>query len=342
MVGKIIKAVGFCLIFVLVLLTVQNRFVPFEEQDTNQAKSFYNDIEKDSVDVLVIGASTVLVGVSPLRLYEKSGIVSHVRGNSRQSAQVMWLDTKDSLKTQKPKVVIYNGHMLLNSIDFDKEEAWARRGLDYLKMSKEKIQTAKYITDHSKWQTLSSYIFPILRYHTRWTEVTNGCKLQPPEAGEYDFYHGQYAVYRTEPIVNKRRENLAINKPFKINKTSFEWYKKSVDVCKDNGIQVLMVVTQDMRWTEGKHRAIAKACKKLNVPLIDFNSEKMDRVLGTNWSTDFYNDHHLNVKGSIKFTDYLGKVLEKNYHISSKPSEKVSEQFEKDISRFKKTLKHDF
>lgn len=342
MIKKILKAVSFCLILMLVLNVVQNQIVPFEKQDTNQANSFYNDIEKNSVDVLAIGASTILVDVSPLALYEETGIVSHVRGNSRQSPQVMWLVTKDSLKTQRPKLVIYNGAMLLNTIDFDKEEAWTRRGMDYLKLSKEKLQVARYITKHSEDQTLSSYVFPILRYHTRWTEVASGEELQPPEAGKYDFHHGQYAVYKTVAIENFRDINMANTGVVEISDTSFKYYKKSVELCKENDISVMIIVTPDMRWTEGKHQAIADACMKLGVPLLDFNSKEMDEKIDINWEIDCYNDHHLNARGSVKFTKYLGKYIQEKYNLTSNPSEKVDKQFRNDIKAFKKELKDYF
>lgn len=330
---RFVKAICFMMILAVVFLSVQSKFIPFEAQDTNQANSFYNDIEEKSVDVLAIGASTILVNVCPLEMYKQTGIVSHVRGNSRQAPVTMWLNTVDAFKTQSPKLVIYNGTMLMNDIDFDKEEGFTRRGFDYLKFSIEKMKAANYICNRSEWQTLSSFALPLLRYHSRWTEFLSG--LQPEEAGDYDFMHGQYAVYKTVKVEDERAVNMAQEEKVNIADSSYQWYKKSIDLCHENGAEVLMVMTPDMRWTAGKREAIAEACQKLGVKYLDYNDAEVEKATGIDWSRDAYNDHHLNVRGSIKFTDYLSNYIVKEFKLTpSDASDNVKNQFQQDMKTF--------
>lgn len=336
-VKKIIEIIIFLLVFLLIFGAVQDKFTPYREQDTNQANSFYDDTQANSVDVLAIGASTVLVGVSPLRMYEKSNIIAHVRANSRQSPPVLYLVAKDSLKYQKPKLMIFGARMLFQDVNFDTEEGFTRRGMDSLRLSLDKLKIAKAITDKSSWQTLSSYIFPIERYHSRWDELFH---LQPAKAGKYDYMHGQYPVYKTMPIKDDSAEYMANKEKVDVKESSLKYYKKAVELCRENNIEVLFLTAPDIKWTSGKHEAVKAVCEELGVRYMDFNDANVLEATGLDWDYDYYNDHHVNARGSLKMTDYLCEYIEKEYGIkNSKISAELRMQFDKDLSKFKKMLK---
>ena len=48
---------------------------------------------------------------------------------------------------------------------------------------------------HSENQTIISYLFPILRYHDRWKDIS---KIDFNN-DRYDPYKGQYVVFKNEP-----------------------------------------------------------------------------------------------------------------------------------------------
>ena len=204
---QIILSLIFLAILAVCLFYAQQQLIPFNDQDTNQTATFY-ETEEDSVDVLTVGASSVMVSFSPLRLYENTGITSYVRCSSVQAPPVTYLNVKESLKTQKPKLVVVSAYTLLLEYDYDEYESWLRRGMDYKKLSIDKIKIAKAISDRSEWQTTSSFIFPILRYHARWKNILNG-ENHKEHLGEYDYMHGQFPVYKHKTIEDVSAEKMA-------------------------------------------------------------------------------------------------------------------------------------
>lgn len=55
--------------FMMILIFLGKLFIPYYIQDTDQNRTFY-ETEKNTVDVLIAGSSTLLVGFSPLELWE--------------------------------------------------------------------------------------------------------------------------------------------------------------------------------------------------------------------------------------------------------------------------------
>lgn len=337
-VKNLIKTIVFLAILIVLLLGLQVQFVPFQWQDTIQARTFYEDTEKDSVDVLISGTSSIMVGLSPLRMYEDAQITGHVRGNSRQPPQVLYLDVKEALKNQKPKLVAVSAAMLLTDFNVDDEEVRVRRGMDYMPLTLDKIKVAKAVTDESSWQTVSSYVLPLARYHDRWTEIRDG--LQVGDRNEYDYKHGQYAVFKTKPQEDNLAEHMLDDSLVEPTESSMYWYSKMAEVCRENGAELLLVTTPDQRWTMGKHNCMVKAAEELDAGYLDYNVDGITDEIGIDWQRDFYDNHHCNARGSIKLTDYFTSYIQKEYNLkASDVSDEVKEQFEEDIEHFHKTLK---
>ncbi|MDD6310919.1 MAG: hypothetical protein PUB09_03155 [Firmicutes bacterium] len=335
---QIILSLIFLAILAVCLFYAQQQLIPFNDQDTNQTATFY-ETEEDSVDVLTVGASSVMVSFSPLRLYENTGITSYVRCSSVQAPPVTYLNVKESLKTQKPKLVVVSAYTLLLEYDYDEYESWLRRGMDYKKLSIDKIKIAKAISDRSEWQTTSSFIFPILRYHARWKNILNG-ENHKEHLGEYDYMHGQFPVYKHKTIEDVSAEKMAETELAPITDDNMYWYDKMITLCKENDIQVLLLVTPDMRWTTGKHEALQQIADKYDVQFLDFNVDDITAKCGIDWETDFYDNHHVNAPASIKVTDYLSDYIVDTYGFGpSDVSDSVKNQFEEDIVQFKKDLK---
>lgn len=334
---NIIKIIAFLTILLVLVLGVQREFIPFQFQDTIQARTFANYTEEDSVDVLIVGTSSIMVGISPLRIYQDAQITSHVRGNSRQPPQVLYLDVKDALRTQKPKLVVCSAAMVLSDFNVDEEEVRVRRGMDYLPLTIDKIKVACAVVKESEWQTLSSFIIPLTRYHSRWTDIKEG--LQRGNRDEYDFKHGQYAVYRTEPQVDNTVEKMKDKTPVEVSESSMYWYKKVSELCRENGMEFLLVTTPDQRWTMGKHNSIEQAAKSIGADYLDYNVDGIIEECGLNWQTDFYDDHHANAGGSIKQTDYLVKYMQDKYNLkASEISDSTRKRFEEDVEHFNEVL----
>ncbi len=332
------RALIFILILCLALVGCDRLLFPFSEYDTNQDRTFY-EIEENSIDVAAIGTSLMMVGFSPLRLYDKTGIASYNRANSCQSPEQAWLVVRETFETQKPKVLILAAGALVIHYDYEFREPFLRRGMDYRKLSWDKITAARGIAEHSEVDDTLSFLFPLRRFHTRWGEVIVNGPDKWRELAGYDYMHGQYASFKHDEIEDISAKNLKSKKVYDIDENTRYWYGKIFEMCEENGTKVLFVGNKDMRWTMGKHDVIAEYAEEVGADFIDYNISPVVDEVGLSWKTDYYDHKHQNVRGSIKFTDHLGQYLVEHYGLGeSDISDADKKQWQEDIERFKEDI----
>lgn len=329
---KEIRNTALFLIIVLALtLLLQSIFVLYSPEVSDQTATFY-DLQEDTIDILFVGTSTLMVGVSPLRFWETTGITTHTRGNSAQPAQITYLNIKEGLKYQSPKLIVCSIKSLVWDYGgVDGAEHGARRGMDYKKLSVDKLKVAYAIEGDSDWQTAISYILPILKYHDRWDSL----EKTDFRKSEYDYLHGQYMIFEEKEILDVSDINMANTDSVKLYDEGIYWYEKIIDLCEENDIDLLFVEFPDMRWTMGKHLAVAAFAEEHNVNFLDYNCNDIILQSGISWKSNFYNEYHLNPRGAIKATDYLAEYILKEYSIEkSTVSEEIVKQYEEDLENF--------
>lgn len=342
---NIIKTVAFLLVSLACILIIQKEFIPFNAQDTNQTETFYK-LPENTVDVAFIGTSPILVGISPLELFEETGITSQVWGSSSQLAEITYFNVKELLKTQSPRVIACSDRSLLHKMEVDEYEGHVRRGMDFKKLSLDKIVVANGLCDDSTWQTEISFVFPLLRYHSRWEEILD--KGLDTRGGAYDYMHGQYPVYKTKAITYFENEEGENDKPIELDPNAIYWYEKAIDLCHSKGIEFMFIEmpTKSIR-TYAKHQVLVDFAQKHNIGLLDFNVGYNDLYgtsikddLGIDLMTDYYDANHMNPRGATKATKYIGEYLVKTYGLKpSQVSKSVKNTFETDYKKYMNDLK---
>ena len=100
-----LRCVVFFAIGIILFAAIQNILVPH-----NDAKVYMNTsgrvhegllaLESDSVDVLFLGTSLVMFGVSPMEIYERTGICSYNLATVAQPLECSYYILKDAFRTQ--------------------------------------------------------------------------------------------------------------------------------------------------------------------------------------------------------------------------------------------------
>ncbi len=107
--------------------------------------------------------------IYPVTMWENYGISSYIRGSAEQLIWQSYYLLEDTLKYEKPQVVIVN--VLAMTQRDAKSEAYNRMTLDGMKLSKYKIASIR--ESMTEDENMASYIFPLLRYHSRWSELSS-------------------------------------------------------------------------------------------------------------------------------------------------------------------------
>ena len=132
--------------------------------------SFTEEYYKEKVphDVIFFGDCDTYENFSPIKMYEEYGISAYIRGSGEQYICQSYYLLRDVLQTETPKVVVMSIHNLQH--DAPHNEAYNRMTLDGMRWSQDKVDAIN--ASMIEGETFASYVFPILRYHDRWSSLT--------------------------------------------------------------------------------------------------------------------------------------------------------------------------
>ena len=290
---------------------------------TSATYAGFYQLPKDSIDVLFFGSSHAAAGFIPQELYNNYGITSYNLGCEQQNLLVSYYWLKEALHTQSPKVVILDTYMLhtyISAEPLNTSEACTRKAMDAMHWGKTKLEAVHSIAQNDPNQSIWSYFFTNIRFHTRWTGLSADDFSRADLAQHFELKG--YA-----PLLSEWSSECSYS-PFGVDKTvesqpmvplMQEYLDKMVQLCSDNGIQLLLVKNMTTAENQAKHNATTAYAKEHSIRFIDFNERSIYYRLHLNFSADMADGDtgHMNLHGAIKTTNYLGKVLTADYGLAS-------------------------
>ena len=290
--------------------------------------SEYYDTPKNH-EVLFIGDCEVYANFSPMVLYEEEGISSYIRGSSQQLIWQSYGILKETLKYEKPKVVIFNVNAMRYSTPVS--EAYNRLTIDKMKWSKEKIEMI--FSSMTEEENFWSYVFPILRYHSRIFELT-----------EEDF---TYLFQRRQNTFNgflinqnvKGVESLPTKRPLtetKFADITYEYLDKIRKLCEDNNIELVLIKAPSLYpyWYTEYDEQIKEYASKYGLDYYNFLENILE--IGLDYSVDTYDGGlHLNLSGATKLSKYFAPILKEKYSLTDyRDNEEVNAYYQKELEKY--------
>ncbi len=274
----------------------------------------YYQEEKDH-DVIFIGDCEVYENFSPQVLWDDYGINSYIRGSAQQLIWQSYYILEDTLRYEIPRVVIFN----VQSMQFDRpdKEAYNRMTIDGMEWSPAKIGAIQ--ASMTEKESCLDYLFPILRYHSRWNEVTS-------EDVEYLFdtpkvtHNGYYMRVDT-----RAAEDVPAGKPladYSFGEVDYEYLNKITKLCKMNNIELVLIKAPSLYpyWYDQWEEQIEEYAQDNGLLYINF-LEQADKI-GLDFNKDTYDGGlHMNLSGAEKITKYLGGVLMEETELQDRRNE---------------------
>ena len=264
-------------------------------------QEYYKETTKH--DVVFIGDCEVYENISPVTLWKEYGITSYIRGSAQQLVWQSYYLLEETLKYEKPEVVVFN--VLSMKYNEPQNEAYNRMTLDGMKWSLSKAEAVK--ASMTENENFASYVFPLLRFHSRWSELTK-------EDFHYMFskdtvsHNGYLMQVGTNPVTTMPKAEILDNYLFGEN--AWEYLEKITNICRENGIKLVLMKAPTIYpvWYEQWEKQIEEYADKNDLLYYNF-LETMDKA-GIDLTTDTYDAGlHLNVEGAEKLSKYFGKIL---------------------------------
>ena len=314
----ILSVAAVVLVFLVLLCLVSRLLQPKYMTDLvegSMLSQYYR--ESGGHDVIFVGDCEMYANISPMELYRESGITSYVRGSSQQLIWQSYYVLKETLSYETPKVVVYN----VNAMRYGEpvSEAFHRLTIDKMKWSEEKVDIIK--ASMTEEEDFWSYVFPILRYHSRFDELTK-------EDFEYFFktrdntWNGHLMNKNVKPLETLPTQRVLADYAFP--EICWDYLEQIRLLCREYNAELILVKAPSVYpfWYEEYDAQIQQYADEHGLAFYNFldNVEKM----GIDYSTDTYDGGlHLNLNGARKLSWYFARILAENHDLEDHRNDPV-------------------
>lgn len=340
---KVIKWISVILVIGIILAAAQRLLMPKYASgvlEGNLVAEYYN--ETMDHDVIFVGDCEVYENFSPAVLWEEYGINSYIRGSAEQLIWQSYYLTEETLSYEKPDIVVFN----VLSLEFNepRKESYNRMTLDGMRWSKSKV--GSILASRTEEDSFIEYIFPILRYHSRWNQLTE-------EDFRYFWKRKQVSHNGFMIRVDVRpAENVPEGRPltnYSFGDNAMSYLEKMAELCKEKDVELILIKAPSLYpyWYEEWDEQVVDFAEAHDLKYINFLKYKDE--IGLDYNQDTYDAGlHLNLSGAEKLTRYFGKILSEECGLEdrrgeaalSKEWEEKIEAYDAEIERQKEKIKN--
>ena len=314
--GTIVIASCSVAFWLAVLFLLQCLLVPKYQTgivEGSMIEEYYTD--KTEHDVVMIGDCELYENISTVELWRKYGITSYIRGSAQQLPWQSYYLLEDTLRSETPRTVVFN--VLSLKYNEPQSEAYNRMTLDGMQWSSAKFNAIK--ASMTDGENMADYLFPLLRYHARWSELT-----------AEDYRH----IFSKDPVTFNGYYLRADVRPedefpdpmpladYTLGQNAMSYLKRMASLCKEKDITLVLVKAPVLypHWYDEWDQQIADFAESSGLAYLNFIGLRDE--IGLDMSADTYDAGlHLNVYGAEKLADYFGEWLVENCNLPDRRSE---------------------
>ncbi len=325
---RTVKLLALLLALVLIVLFLQEfTFREYWEygQGSLRVKGFYRE-PKDSLDVVLIGDSTVYAGCSPAYAYKTGGITSYNYAIGGLFCTVWEPITRDILRRQTPQLLVVDvGGIQYDSLQKKYESSSVVHAMaDNMPLSVNKIRSVRTLMDRygdDPWE----YYIPFIRYHNEWA----GFGELAERTGEMlswmfssrNVLKGTAVRVTAEPAAENLTDVQGDHASSALVPESEEVLREYLEYLQTQDVDVLFIAMPCRVNADGEMRTVFERENRAGeivreygfdfVSFYDYTDE-----IGLDMDMDFYNDGHMNYRGQIRFTEFFVDYLKENYGVT--------------------------
>lgn len=296
----------FALVLTLATMLLQPKYMT-DLVEGSMLSQYYR--EHGGHDVIFVGDCETYANFSPMELYRERGITAYIRGSSQQLIWQSYYVLKETLEYETPRAVVFN----VNSMRYSEpvSEAFHRLTIDKMRWSDEKVGIIR--ASMTEEEDFLSYVFPILRYHSRFDELT-------AEDFEYLFkvkdntWNGflmNKEVNGLEELPTKR-----LLSDYRFADICCEYLDKIRELCENAGAELILIKAPSVYpyWYEEYDAQIESYAEEHGLAFYNF----LDHVeeIGIDYTQDTYDQGlHMNLTGATKLSKFFARILAEEHDI---------------------------
>lgn len=327
---NILSVTAVILVFVAVFALVSRLLQPKYATDLvegSMVSQYYK--EYGGHDVIFIGDCEVYANISPLEMYREKGITAYVRGTSQQLIWQSYYILEETLTYETPKAVVYN----VNAMRYGEpvKEEFNRLTIDEMRWSAQKLGIIQ--ASMTEEEDFLSYVFPILRYHSRFDKLTSEDFTYLLQ--DKDNTHNGHLINQNVKPVGKLPAKRALA-DYQFPAICYDYLQKMTDLCKEKGVELILMKAPSLYpyWYEEYDAQIAEFAKENGLSYYDFTD--LIQEIGLDFQTDTYDSGlHLNLQGAVKLSGYFANILAENHGMADhREDPEIAAVYEEKLERY--------
>ena len=263
--------------------------------------------ESGGHDVIFVGDCEVYANFTPMEMYRENGITAYVRGSSQQLIWQSYYVLKETLRYEIPKAVVFN----VNSMRYSEpvSEAYNRLTIDKMKWSAEKVGIIR--ASMMEEEDFFSYVFPILRYHSRFDELTAE-DVQYLLKTKDTTWNGHLMNKEVNPLGKLPAQRILPD--YQFGQICYDYLDKMRLLCEEKGVELILIKAPSVYpfWYEEYDAQIEDYAAKHGLKFYNFLD--VAEEIGIDYETDTYDGGlHMNLRGATKLSRYFAGILAREH-----------------------------
>lgn len=297
---------AFALLLTIATLLLQPKYMT-DLEEGSFISQYYR--EAGGHDVVFIGDCEVYANFSPMEMYRHRGITAYVRGTSQQLIWQSYHILEETLTYETPWAVVYNVNAMRYAAPVS--EAYNRLTADQMRWSKSKI--GLIASGMMEEENFLSYVFPILRYHSRFDKLTaeDVQYLFKVKNNTWNGYQMNTGIVPMESLPTKRP--LA---DYQFGDICYEYLDKMRKLCESKGVELILIKapSQYPYWYNEYDQQIRDYARKHDLTFYNF-TESVEQIGLDFWVDTYDAGLHLNLTGATKMSRYFADILAQAHDI---------------------------
>ena len=296
---EVVSIIASLLVFILLIQGAGRLLIPELDVSGTNWKSYRMEPE-NSVQVLFVGSSVVFCDIAPAVVYKESGITSYLIAGPEQTMPISYYFIREACKTQKPEAVFVE----LKGLFFAQYGEHTIANLAFLPNSLNRLEA---VFRTARREDIPGLLFPVLDYHERWNDLTLAElqeRMKPARISEN-------AGYMARNFTNVQDGVQTYRPNGEYAEECARYLRRISSFCEEQGISLYLFFAPVTTTVDSQAKAwVASILPELNISgCYDFSTEEAFTEIGLDMQTDWSDDLHLNVKGSERFSAFLGNLL---------------------------------
>ncbi len=280
--------------------------------------------QRNSVDVLVLGTSVAYAGVNTNVLWREYGLACYNLCSAEIPYWSLYYQLREALRSQKPQLILLDAKPAVYTREYSLKGRTIQSTFGILLPDN---RVGAILACQKTFQQAVRFIWAYPEVHKNYKALTWEDFVLPPDNGglgaNWKGYIGMDNIEAQEvPYIYQTGGKT------QVNPRQVEYFRKILELAQAEGIPIHVISLPNPSYSDELpyYRALRTVAEECGVAWTEYNEDGLNSMM--DYASDFADVHHLNVKGSMKFSLRLGRDILAAYDLPDRRGDSAYAQYD--------------